>query len=218
MSAELLLSLAQGEGTALLQSVRLTVGQTEIYGAGDVAAYFRAHAVKLEGAALVSSPRHVAILAADVALVADVYDPNVARLWLVGPPYAGAAEPHVDVPFHLEMSQAPGGGLLGRAEDHLFLSPGTWPSVEKAALRLESELLHARGATLSARPVALRAFGDARRACALFAVHVKSGAEERRLGFAYAATLIEHGEASRTIRDPDGTGTAARSWTPRVET
>jgi len=120
----------------------------------------------------------------DCALVADLYDGRVGRLWRLGPGDAGEREPRVDVAFDPDLSQARG-DVLFRREDHPDLDDAASVGlVETASAALA---LRRAASALRVRGFVVRAFGSGELAAALLAVYTLSDGSPRSSQFGYAA-------------------------------
>lgn len=198
MSAEALHRLAGGErpGDRLLHSCRLQWADEEAFGEEAVLELFRAAPLDLDDATLVETATAAALIGAEGALVADLYDRRVGRLWRLGAGVLPAAEPSIAVAFDPDLRQERGGVYL-RGEDHPELAPAALDAVHAAG----QAFIKPAGTPLHrARAFPVRAFGDGERAAALFAVYHVTGGLVRQSGFADAIALIE-GDAARFVRD-----------------
>ena len=213
MSArDALIALAAGRrpvdagGDRLLGACRLHWADVELFGEEAVLELFRAAPLDLGGAMAVATPTGAALIGADAALVADLYDGRIGRLWRLGAGEPPEAEPFVAVAFDPDLRQQRG-HVHFRAEDHPALPAGA----RDAVLAAGHALIDLPGAH-RARAFAIRAFADAERAVALFAVHRLSGGAVRQAGFGHAAALIDPAGGRQLVRDQQ----REREWTPRL--
>lgn len=131
-------SIACGERPAdgaLLGTCRLEWRGREAYGEEAVLEAFRRSPVDLATASTLCTPGGLVWTDGKSALVADVFDERLARLWRVGPGDAPVREPSVAVPFDTDLSQDRR-DVLWRAEDHPWLAPEQAPAVEALARRI----------------------------------------------------------------------------------
>ncbi len=148
-----------------------------------------------------------ALIGDEAALVADLYDGRLGRVWRLGPGEPPAAEPFVAVAFDPDLRQERGHVYLDTA-DHPELAPDAVAGVAAAG----QAMIDRRGAALHrARAFTVRAFSAGERTAALFAVHQLGGGAVRQADFGYAAALIDAGE-TRLVRDHR----PVREWTPRL--
>ena len=194
----------------LLGNARFACGQADVVGAEAILAAFAARPFDLGGELLqVETLRSAALIGEADALVADLYDGRVGRLWRVGDGAAGAAEPRVDVAFDADLQQERG-DVQFRPEDHPDLGADAAAQLLEAGRRL-TERLRSEG-KLRARAFFVRAFGDASASAALLAVHTLDNEDTRTAGFSYAVLgSIESGNP-QVVRDQPG----RRDWTPRL--
>jgi len=215
MSAvETLRTLASGERPAagLLHSCCLDAFGVEVYGEEAIVQTFRRRVTAFaDSATIIEAPGHVGIFDGQTALVADLFDANVGRIWRLGEGLPLDAEPGVSVSFDPDLNQARG-NLFMATSDHPALSSDAFPLVVQAG-----ETITRVGATdYRARAFLIRAFGTVNSGAALFAVYRLSGEETLKSGFAMAATYW-NGPVVRLIIDRSGAAAIAeRPWTPRV--
>lgn len=215
MSAvETLRVLAAGgcPASGLLHTARLEAFGAEVYGEEAVVESFRRKPFELSvTATIVKAPGHVAIFDGDTALIADLSEENIARIWRLGTGDAVAGERGVSVAFDPDLAQARG-AVFESATDHPAL----------AAEAVECLLLAGRAVvrdnpdTYRTRAFALRAFGAINGGAALFAVYCLAGDPKRSSGFALAAARWTS-DGIQIIRDRAGeSALTERAWTPRV--
>ncbi len=201
-------ALAEGRRPAddgLLGACRLEWRGAEAYGEEAILELFRAAPFAPEGAKLVETACSAAWIGADAALVADVYDGRIGRLWRIGMGDAPEPEPAVSVAFDPDLRQQRGDVLL-RAEDHPELARDQVERLIEAGRALTAA--HDGPPLHRARAWAVRAFTAGDDTAALFAVHRLTGGPTRGGGFGYAAVLL--GGPVIAEREPD------RPWTPRL--
>lgn len=195
----------------LLHNARLEAGGAVLFGEEMVLAHFRRHPLALEGARILASDTGFAVFGADDALVADLYDGHVGRMWRLGKDCGETVEPAVSVAFDPDLTQARG-DVFARAEDH----PGVDAAALAALLDAARELI-ADPAPFRTRAWLVRALADGDAAAGLFAVHrLGDEAGGRSAVLAYAAVLAEGG-GHRIVRDLAGEAAVrAAGWTPRL--
>ncbi|WP_375396669.1 hypothetical protein [uncultured Sphingomonas sp.] len=190
----------------LLGNCRLEWRGGEAYGEEAILELFRSAPFDAgPDAVLVETAASAALVGADGALVADVYDGRIGRLWRIGPGGAPETEPAVSVAFDPDLRQVRGGVLIGPG-DHPELDAGKVAGVVAAA-----EALVAAGGPQPlhrARAFAMRAFTGTAGTAALLAVHRLTGGPMRGGGFAYAAIVID----GPSVADPAPEG----PWAPRL--
>ncbi|WP_425228912.1 hypothetical protein [Sphingomonas sp.] len=203
-------ALAAGRRPAddgLLGNTLLEWGAGEAYGEEAILELFRAAPFAPgDGAVLIESARSVAWVGADAALVADLYDGRIGRLWRLGPGAPPAAEPAVAVAFDPDLQQQRG-EVYARADDHPDLAATAIPQV----LAVGEALIALLGPAHRARAFLTRAFSADRCTVALFAIHHLSAGAVRTAGYDHALALID-GETVRLI----GERAARAPWTPRL--
>jgi len=171
------------------------------------------------GATLVEDAKLAFLAGEGDALVADLYDGRVGRLWRVGGGASPADEPLVDVPFDPDMHQMPV-GVLFEAEDFPGLAPEGFAAAAELAAALLAHTAQGHGSadadTASARLARVRLYvlrvvvaGDA--VALLAAVHRLEGGPTRRAGFGHAVAFA-HNAVRRFVLDP----LPNRAWTPRL--
>jgi hypothetical protein len=196
---------------ALLGNCRLEWGEGEAYGEEAILELFRAAPMALGQGVTIATPTALAWIGAEEALVADLYDGHVGRLWRMGAGPAPAPEPAVAVAFDPDLHQQRG-AVLFRAEDHPELDPAAAPDVLAAGGLLLDGVMD--GAMHRARAFVLRAFTGPAGTVALFAIHRLTGGAVRGAGFLHAAALIEGGATRLVI---DGAASASvKPWVPRL--
>lgn len=214
MSAlETLTALMRGEHprSGLLHNCRLEGCGSASYGVEAIVENFRVLPMaNMTDHLAFEDAAHIAVLAGEEALFADLIDGNVARLWRMGSDDFRTAERGVSVSFDPDLVQ--------KRQDFLF-DPEIHPALSSNAferLTVIGQGLAANDGAYRTRVYALRAFGTADRGAALFAVYRLDGDSERTSGFTYAAVAWG---ASETHIVHDVAGQAALSiqpWTPHV--
>lgn len=207
-AGDVLRRLAGGErpNDQLLGGCRMMWAGAEAFGEEAILELFRAAPLDCASCAAVETESGAALVGQDAALVADMYDRRIGRIWRIG---AGAptAEPAVSVAFDPDLRQERGGVYM-RAGDLPELAEAAHASVlgaGEALLAQQNPPLH------RARAFVIRGFGDATCGAALFGTHYMTGGDVRKAGFAHAVALIDCGDI-RLVRDP----VPDRPWTPRL--
>ena len=224
MNAEATLrALAAGKSPpqsgALLQPCRLAAFGAETYGEEAIIESFRrAPLDEREPQSRSITADHAALVWDDKALIADLADGYVARLWRLGPGTPLARECAVSVPFDPVLAQSR--DLTGfRASDHPGLDPKHHDRVEQAARDMARSWLVADGGPpLRASPFVIRAFSCRDQAVALVAVHLLCQRRPPLAGFVHGLIIAEAGSA-RCVRDQAGEAALqAAHWLPRTVT
>ncbi|WP_426169614.1 hypothetical protein [Sandarakinorhabdus sp. DWP1-3-1] len=192
-------ALAAGQAAdGLLHMCRLAAFGVELYGVPAILEGFRAAPLQLaadcDGIEL---PGHLAIVDGDRALIADVGEGGIARMWRLGPGLPGAAEPRIDVAFDPALTQA-GSGLAFAASDHPALAPAGVARVLAIGDGIPQAFPDGRSHVF-----VVRAFGDDAHGAALFAVHRLGPGPVRSAGFVHVAALWRDGDV-RIVRDAAG--------------
>jgi hypothetical protein len=193
----------------LLGNARCGWGRGELMGEESILAAFCARPFADADAVAIQTAQGVALIGQDDALIADVYDGRIGRLWRVGDGVALPLEPAIDVAFDLDMRQQRG-DVLFRAEDHPELSPACSERVLDAARAHVSQLR--RTGALRSRAFVVRAFGNEDATAALLAVHTMGNETSRTAGFSYAILAVRAQDASARIVSDQ---TRPRNWSPR---
>lgn len=206
-------AIARGEAPAddgLLGNARCRWGRGELVGEESILAAFCARSFATgDDTIAITTPTGAALIGQDDALIADVYDGRVGRLWRVGQGLAWPDEPGIDVAFDPDMRQLRG-DVCFRAEDHPELDAAGAERLVAAARQHVDQLR--RAGALRVRAFVLRAFGDADRAAALLSVHVMSNASNRSAAFGHA--IIGFGSGTDGVRTV-GESSLPGAWTPR---
>jgi hypothetical protein len=205
-------AIGRGETPAddgLLGNARCGWGRGELMGEESILAAFCAQPFADQDAIAVETSQGVALIGHDDALIADVYDGRIGRLWRVGKDITLPHEPAIDVAFDPDMRQQRG-DVLFRAEDHPELNPAGAERVLDAARAHLNELR--RTGALRSRAFVVRAFGNGDSTAALLAVHTLGNETNRTAGFGYAILGLEAPDSSaRIVTDQ----TRPRPWSPR---
>jgi hypothetical protein len=206
-------SLARGElppDDGLLNNARCAWGRGEVVSQEAVVAAFSANRFAIDSDVLVvETGQGAAMVGNDDAVVADLYDGRIGRLWRVGRGVAMPHEPGIDVAFDPDMHQQRG-DVFFRAEDHPDLDPAAAERLVAAA-RAHGEEVRAQG-KLRVRAFVVRAFGSRKRCAALLAVHVLTNERTRSASFGYAVVGLGSDDAYRVVSEQS----RPRPWTPRI--
>ena len=197
--------------TGLLHSCRFEGLGIETYGVEAIVERLRMAPFEIAADAnIIETPHHIAVFDGERAIFADLYDGNIARLWVLGNDGFGGDEPLLDVPFDPDLSQG-GGDVFVAGADHPDLATDAVRHVEAAGRLI---VAHADGPR--ARAFAIRAFGSADDGAALFAVFRLRLDGEDVAGFHLTAARWDGG-SSDIVRDFGSEATLAASrWTPRI--
>lgn len=192
----------------LLGNARCAWGGSELVGEEAIVAAF-CEAPFDHGDVVAIETAHCAALVGETdAVIADVYDGRIGRLWRVGSSVNFGVEPAIDVAFDTDLQQRRG-DICFRAEDHPDLAP------DAAAIVLSAARDHIdkvrRAGSLRVRGFVIRAFGNAQSAAALLAVYTVDNREVRSAGFDYAI-LSAGTETPARVVSPQA---RLRAWSPR---
>ncbi len=193
----------------LLGNARCGWGKSELIGEESILAAFCADPFVGDDALAVETDASAAIIGKDDALIADVYDGRIGRLWRVGRGLASPDEPAVHVAFDPDMRQLRG-DVHFRAEDHPELDAS---GAERllAAARSHVDQVRRAGA-LRARAFVVRAFGDGERGAGLLSVYAMSNASARSVGFSHAVVGFAPGVGDAVVVAEHS---PPQAWTPR---
>lgn len=204
--------LAQGRQPAndgLLGNCRMEWAGAEAYGEEAVLESFRINPLAPDDGLFVSTGAQAGWVGADSALIADVYDGHIGRLWRLGAGVAPPREPAVSVAFDPDLQQQRG-GVNFHAGDHPELDASAIPFVIAAGEELVG------GESLRglhrARAFVLRAFSSVEGTIALYAVHRLGGGDVRSSGFGFAVAAVAPDGRSRIVLDQP----IATPWVPRL--
>lgn len=206
--------LAEGSRPAdagLLGTAKLSWSRVDRMSEEDIISSFAAHPFAIdEGSLLVETAQGAAIIGSDAALLADLYNGRIGRLWRVGDEIEYPEEPVLSVAFDTDMEQGRHTSIRYRWEDHPEL-PKKW---HKRLIGECEAMIDARRRSnaLRARGFIVRAFGRERTAAALLSVFVLSGDGERSASSSYCVIGIDESGESRIVNARGQTG----RWTPRL--
>ena len=193
---------------ALLGNCRLEWAGSEAYGVEAIGELFRGAPLSLNDGRWIEASTSVAWVGTDTALIADLYDSRIGRLWRIGAGSVPDPEPAVAVAFDPDLRQERG-NVLFRIEDHPELDACAASAIETAgAALLErslAETIH------RSRAFVVRAFGGEGGGIALFALHRLGGGAVRTAGFGHAVARID-GEGCHLVIDPMNPA----PWVPRL--
>jgi hypothetical protein len=214
MSAlEHLRTLAGGdrpENDGLLGNARCAWGRGEFIGEEGVLGAFCANPFAPdEDVLIVETEQGAALVGKDDALMADLYNGRIGRLWRVGRGIVFATQQMVDVAFDPDMGHERG-DVYFRAEDHPELS------VELGQRLLAAARAHVdgvrRGSGLRVRAFVVRAFESGDTAAGLIAVYKLSNEAARSAGFSYVVISLSGSADARVVSEEK----VEREWTPRL--
>ena len=207
-------TLARGqrpENAGLLGTAKMTWSRLDRLSEEDILATFATHPFDIdENAQRILVPTGAAIICEDRAMVADLYNERIGRLWRLGDRSNPPAESAVHVAFDADMRQERGQVLRFRREDH----PDLPDSAVDGLLEVCHELIEKRrsAGALRVRGFIVRAFGTIEESVALLAVFSLDDAQERSATFDYAVVARTSSGDTKTVEDPEQPGT----WTPRL--
>ena len=205
-------ALGRGETPAddgLLGNARCGWGRAELVGEESILAAFSAGPFAERDAVAVETAQGAALVGQDDALIADLYDGRIGRLWRVGKGVSLPHEPAIDIAFDPDMHQQRG-DVLFRAGDHPELGPADADRVLEAA-RVHVGQLRRSGA-LRVRSFVVRAFGIEGASAALLAVHTMGNETNRTAGFSYAILAVTPPDGTARVVSDRG---RPRPWSPR---
>lgn len=214
-AADTLIALAAGarpDGDTLLGACRCEWQSEEIYGEEAIVEMFRIAPMALDGATVVETPMGLALFADRTALIADLYDGHIGRLWRLSTGDPAIREPAVSVAFDPDLSQSRLDVHFAPA-DHPELPPAFHERVVDAGRRwVRSGGIGGNGPAHRVRAFTLRAFADGDRAAVLFAVHRLGGGAVREAAFDYVAMYFEGVGEPHVVAPP----CAPRGWQSRL--
>ena len=207
-------TLARGqrpENAGLLGTAKMTWSRLDRLSEEDILANFAAHPFDIDqDAQRILVPSGAAIVCDDRALIADLYDGRIGRLWRVGDKSNPPAEAAVHVAFDADMRQERGEVLRFRQEDHPDL-PDSAVSGLLEACHVLIEKRRSAGA-LRVRGFIVRAFGTIEESVALLALFSLDDAQQRSATFDYAVVARTSSGDTKIVEDPEQPG----MWTPRL--
>lgn len=192
----------------LLGNARCGWGRGELIGEESILAAFCARPFDGSETLAVQTAQGAALIGKEDALVADVYDGRVGRMWRVGRGITFPHEPAIDIAFDPDMRQTRG-EVFFRAEDH--------PELDSAAAERVLSAAHAhvadvrRTGALRVRAFVMRGFGNTEASAALLAVYTMGNETGRSASFNHAALGIGPDGAGRIVSEQ----TPPRPWSPR---
>lgn len=206
-------ALAQGNppsGDGLLGNARCASGRDNFVGQESILASFSKRPFNLEGELFsVETPQGAALIGENRALVVDLYEGRIGRLWRVGEKTAQPSEQAIDVAFDPSLSQEHD-DLAFRAEDHLNLDPVAAERLLAAGRDLIDQMRNE--GMLRVRGFVVRAFGTPQASAALLSLFTLDNETRRSASFSYAAIGAgPRTDEVHTVYDPP----QPRDWTPR---
>jgi hypothetical protein len=206
-------AVAQGNRPSddgLLGNTRCAWGHGEFLSEESVLAGFAARPFGLQGELLaIETPQGAALIGDDRALVADLYQRRIGRMWRVGAGLEVSPEQAIDVAFDADMSQQRG-DLTFRIEDHPDLDPAAAEGLLAAGRSLVEQVR--REGKLRVRAFVVRAFGSTQASAALLSLFTLGNETQRSASFSYAAIgLGPRDDEIRCVRDL----APPRRWSPR---
>lgn len=195
----------------LLGNARFSWGRSELMSEEAILASFAEHPFDLEGNILsVETSSGAVLMAGDCAVVADLYDGRIGRLWRIGGEIEQPSEKAIDVAFDADMRQERG-AVYFRAEDHPTLDPRAADQLLSSANDLIETMR--REGNLRVRGFFVRAFSEAQSSAALLSLFTLDNQSSRSASFRYAVIGVGgHGDEVHVVRDQS----KPRGWTPRL--
>ena len=207
-------ALVQGtcpSNDGLLGNARFSWGRSELISEEAILASFATHPFDLDGQILsVETPSSAVLMGENSAVVADLYEGKIGRLWRVGGEVQHPSEKAIDVAFDVDMRQERG-ALSFRAEDHFEIDPGAVDVLLSSANNLIDKIR--REGNLRSRGFVVRAFGDKQLSAALLSLFTLDNGLSRSASFTYAVVGIGSSDGEvHAVRDQS----KPRDWTPRL--
>jgi hypothetical protein len=206
-------ALARGRrpATGLLHNCRFEGMGIETYGVEAIIERFRMAAFEITtNALIIEAPNHIAVFEEQRAIFADLYDGQIARLWVLGSDVFDTGESLLGVPFDPDLSQS-AGDLFFAPSDHADLADDAARHVEAAGSSVVTEADGPRN-----RAFVIRTFGSADNGAVLFAVLRLRLDGKNVAGFHLSAARWDH-DSHYLVRDFGSEATLAASrWTPRI--
>ena len=194
----------------LLGNARCAWGRGELIGEEAILAAFCDRPFAADNAFAIETGQSAGLIGDEDALIADIFDGRIGRLWRVGRGVEFPSEPAVDVAFDPDMRQQRG-DLYFRAEDHPELDAAAAEPVLAAARAHVDAVRRAR--RLRARAFFIRAFGGEKSSAAVLAMYTMTNEVSRSATFSYAIVGIGAGEVPVRVVSEQ---IQPRGWTPRL--
>jgi hypothetical protein len=192
----------------LLDNARCSSGGSEFVSGEAILAAFAAEPFDLSGELFaVETEGGAALIGENRAILADVYDGRIGRLWRIGSARTDHPERRIDVPFDADMRQERG-DLYFRSEDHPDLDLNAVEQLLQAGRALVERERSA--GNLRVRAFFVRAFGEARASAALLSVFTLSNHAVRAAAFSYAIIGASADQLLASYDQPP-----VREWSPR---
>ncbi len=216
---EVLRALAAGKRPVrgLLQTCRMEAFGSEFYGEEAIVEALRSAPFTISADAIwVDAAGHLCMIDGEAALIADIAEGGIGRLWRLGGGAPAVREPRIDVAFDPDLLQARDDVFLALS-DHPSLAADAADGVVAIGRSLARDWPAEPGrAPYRARAFAIRAFGDAASGAALFAVYRLGPGNVRTAGFTLAA-IVWQGERQTIVRDRAGEAASIEpAWSPRI--
>jgi hypothetical protein len=207
-------AVARGErpvDDGLLGNARCSWGGADLLSEEAILASFAAHPLEFEDDVLcVETQQGAALIGHQGALVADVYQNRIGRLWRLAWETPDYREQSIDVAFDADMRQERG-GLSFAPDDHPDLDPTAAQAIIAASRDLIKHVQE-HDKLLRVRGFIVRAFGGPHASAALISLFTLDNQTHRSSAFSYAVIGIGPNPGDvRTIHPHP----PARDWTPR---
>lgn len=196
------------DNDGLLGNTRFVWGHDELIGEEAILASFSSAPFDAGDVFSFETSQGAAMIGNDRALIADLYEGRIGRIWRVGGEVALPSKHAIDIAFDADMRQERG-DISFRAEDH----PELEPDATEALLSASRDLIDQsrRSGNLRVRGFVVRAFGNTRSSVALLSLFTLDNEVRRSAAFRYAVIGIRAGDVlSVCDRSPP------REWTPRL--
>lgn len=207
-------ALANGDrpqDAGLLGTAKLSWASLDRLSEEDILSLFASHPFPIDDSAMrIETEGGAALVGSGAALLADLYDGRIGRIWRVGDEVDEAEEPVLHVAFDTDMEQGRSTALRYRWEDHPDLPESWWEPLLAASEAVIDE--KRRSSALRSRGYIVRAFGDSESAAALLWVFTLSNESKRVASMQYCIVGLGINSETRVVQSRSKTG----NWTPRL--
>jgi hypothetical protein len=199
------------EGQGLLSTAHLSGAGLDRMSEEDIVSSFAMTPFDIDKAAFaLETPHHAVLIGEGGAIVADVYDGRLGRLWRIGGLDQSQDERRLHVAFDADMAQARPTSLFVRAEDHPELADTARTDLLDACRTFIEG--RRRLGNLRVRGFVVRAFGDEAQSAALLSLFTLSDKRRRSASFDFAVVGRDGDGRVCTVASETNPG----EWTPRL--